>query len=573
MEGSGAPRFAVPSRIDPERLSRALPAVFGATVLAILAAKLALTWRININWDEFFYLSHVHALERGELSLLLQGAYTHLFRWIAATGGNEIDQILLLRVAMWMLLVLSAWLLYRLARCFSTPAAAAFAVLAFAGSWPVLKHGASFRADAMLLPLTLATLWLVLRDAGRRRANDVAAGLCLGAAFALSTKAVLMLPVLGMLVVLTDDGMPGAASRIGVAARRLSFILPSAALLSAVVIAAHATQVMDGTEAAGHFAARTIAATLIDVPFLPRGDYFSRLVVEDPVYWAALLAGLLVAVRLHTYRAAACALALLPILFYRNAFPYYYPLMMAPAAVLVALAADGMLGRTTAARRPVLRRLALAALGLAVMHGAWDGIMALRFDEQQKQKRVIAAVHSIFPQPVPYLDHSGMIATYPKANFLMSSWGVESYRRADGDFMPGLLATKRPPLLLVNHSVLQPGTLLYRQLSPVDRGLLAASYVDYWGPIRVAGAAFRLPAAGSIVVHVPFDGRYRVEAPAPFTLEGRLVTNREVLELAGAVDLTAVAGASGALDARLVWADARDPPAERPPAMPLYVPL
>ena len=79
---------------------------------------------------------------------------------------------------------------------------------------------------------------------------------------------------------------------------------------------------------------------------------------------------------------------------------------------------------------------------------------------------------------------------FPKTNFLMSTWGVEAYRVSGRDFMPALLATRRPPLLLVNHAVLKPGTLLNRQLSPGDNKLLEGSYVDYWGPIRVAGAVF-----------------------------------------------------------------------------------
>lgn len=46
-----------------------------AGVLALLAAKLVLLRDININWDEFYFLAHVHSLARGELAFGLQTAY------------------------------------------------------------------------------------------------------------------------------------------------------------------------------------------------------------------------------------------------------------------------------------------------------------------------------------------------------------------------------------------------------------------------------------------------------------------------------------------------------------------
>ena len=57
------------------------------------AYKVLLTGRLNVNWDEFFFLNHVYALKRNELTFVLQSAYTHLFRWLTRLPGNEIDQI------------------------------------------------------------------------------------------------------------------------------------------------------------------------------------------------------------------------------------------------------------------------------------------------------------------------------------------------------------------------------------------------------------------------------------------------------------------------------------------------
>ena len=552
-----------------ERIGQALPVVLGAATLGVLGAKLLLAWRLNVNWDEFFYLSQVHALARGELELLLQGAYTHLFRWVTTLQLQEVDQVVCLRVLMWALLVLSAGLLYRLARRFASPAGASFALLAFIASWPVLKHGASFRADSMLLPLTLAVLLLATRTSDRPLRNDLGAGLCLAAAFALTSKAVLLLPALVVMVFASGVGTPLDAARAGGAGRavrRITWILVTAVPVSALLIAAHSTQVVASAEPVGAFAVRTVTDALLDVPLLPRGEYFRNLVWQDLVFWAALLAGLAIAARLRAYVAAASALTLLPILYYRNAFPYYYPVMMAPAAILVALSADWLRQRRAGL-------LALAALGLLLIHHAWDGVMTLRFDEQQKQREVIAAVRRIFPANVPYIDHSGMIASFPKVNFLMSSWGVEDYLRRGRDFMPDLLSTSRPPpLLLANHGVLVPGTLLYRRLSAMDRKLLESTYVDYWGPIKVAGVEFAVPADGTVTARVPFAGRYRLASGKSIQLNGVRLDPGETIEIPHAQESqVAATGMSGSAEtARLVWADARPAPEGPPPASPLY---
>ena len=561
------------SPIGLDRIVHALPLVFGGAVIAILVAKLLLAWRININWDEFYYLSNVHALARGELDLLLQTAYTQLFEWVMTMGPNEADQVVSARLPMVLLLVLSAWLLYLLARCWSSPTAATFAVLAFIGSWPVLNHGASFRADSMLLPLSLGALLLAVRPGDRRDWSDVAVGLCLGAALVLTIKAALLLPVLLAMVMLSDDS--AVCLSIGRSIRRIATILAIAAAVFALLIGIHSMQVIAGAEPAGSVASRSVMATLVDVPLLPRGNYFRTLITEDLVFWLAVPAGMLVALMSRNYRAGAAVLALLPILVYRNAYPYYYPLMMAPAAVLVALAADRVLGTMPARRHVGPRVAALAVLGLLVMHDSWDGLMTLRFDEQHKQRDVVAAVHQVFPEPVPYIDHGGMIASFPKANFFMSSWGVEHYLRTGRDFMPDALEKYRPPLLLVNHGVLYPRSLSFRQLREADRKLLASSYVEYWGPIRVAGVETVIPARQAIRVRLPFPGRYRIESRHILVVDGRSLRPGDTLEVRDSTELALESATmtDAETKVRLVWAAAREPPTELPPKLPLYAPL
>jgi hypothetical protein len=576
VEGSEG---AVPARAFGETGILA-PAVLAAAAcavasVAILASKFVLAERINVNWDEFYFLTQVYALARGELDLFLQGAYAHAFLWVTGTGGDEVDQVVILRFVMCGLLAVSAGFTYALTRLQSSRAAACAAVLAFLASWPVLKHGASFRADALLLPLTVAAFYFTLRGGKRIGRDAVVAGACLGLAFVVSVKAVLLLPALVVMATLPDARRAPAFPQ-SLTARGLNMALTCAvaAGVAAILLVLHRTQVVDTAEQAGAFAARTFATAVLEMPFFPRRDTFMQLAGFDLVYWIAAAAGFLVALRRHALGTAAAALCFAPLLFYRNAFPYYFPVMMAPAAILVAIAFDSLLASAgPRSRRPALAAVAVAII--ALLHGAWDGVARLRFDGQSGQRAVVAAVHRVFPQPVPYIDHSGMIASFPKANFFMSGWGVERYLDHGRDFVPESLERRCPPLLLVNQSVLKPGALLFRQLRAADRALLESRYVEYWGPIRVAGAATEIRGGEATSVRVPCSGRYRVASHGTVLLDDRAVSPGEVIELEGERDYRLEwAGAAATVGGvELLWADARKPPSGPPPKMPLYAPL
>ena len=555
---------------DHERLLRI---ACGIAIVALLVAKIPLARRINVNWDEFYFLSHVHALARGELDVLLQGAYAHLFTWATLLDADEIGQIDVLRLSMWPLLALSCFLLHRLARRWASAAGAWFAVLAFLACWPVLKHGMSFRADSLLLPLTLAAFILAGGSPSLRR--DIGAGLCFGLAMAVSIKAALLLPALLAVFFLEAHGKSNGAdaSRFQLL-RRLSVIAGTSALAIALVLAAHSGFVNSAAQRPEALVTHAVSSGLLEMPWFPRWNHFQPLLARDPALWLLLAAGTTAAIVRKRYGAAACALSLLPVLFYRNAFPYFYVLMLAPACAACAIAIDGI--RDFAARkgRELAGTGAIAILFLLLAHGAWDHVMTLRFDEQGTQRSVVAAVHQVFPAPVPYIDHSGMIASFRKVNFFMSTWGVENYRRAGRDFMPSAVE-QRPPLLLVNYPVLRPGTLLFRQLRAVDRELISASYVEYWGPIRVAGIDVRITAGGPIRARLPFPGRYRVESGSGVRVNGRQYAPRDIFDSGDSVDLVieAAPGSDEETAVRLVWAAAQEPPRTQPPRRPLYLPL
>ena len=85
--------------VDARLLTRALLALL---VVATLMVKILLDSVLNINWDEFHYLAQIYTHQRGQLSLAFQTFHVHLFSWLVWVGGDEVDQILTARGAMFL---------------------------------------------------------------------------------------------------------------------------------------------------------------------------------------------------------------------------------------------------------------------------------------------------------------------------------------------------------------------------------------------------------------------------------------------------------------------------------------
>ncbi|MCI0430022.1 MAG: hypothetical protein L0210_05700, partial [Rhodospirillales bacterium] len=81
-----------------------------------LLFKYQLLFRLNINWDEFFFLSKIYDYRRGELSGPLQTFYVHFFGWLPLVSGNEVTQIIAARGVMYAVGLGSCLLTYSIGR-------------------------------------------------------------------------------------------------------------------------------------------------------------------------------------------------------------------------------------------------------------------------------------------------------------------------------------------------------------------------------------------------------------------------------------------------------------------------
>lgn len=510
---------------ERETVRATLAFSLAAVCAAILIVKAVLIHRLNVNWDEFNFLSHVHEASRGELRMLLQGAYTHLFRWITLLPLQEVDQVLAGRWIMWCLLAASCWLIYRLARVWTSPAASMFAPLCFLVSSPIVRHGASFRYDSLILPLFLLLLWVLAAHSRERRAQFTA-GVALGFAAAISIKAVFMVPVIIALVLL--DNRPAAIGSRREGMKCLLAVALTAASTLLIVLALHSSTLAVSQNAAG-YAGDAARKTLLESPFFPRREAFYATRHEDWVVWLLILLGVFASAIQERYRQVlALALSLLPIVVYRNAWPYYYVVMLAPAVVLASVFVETIWVLLQERVSQSISTAIIVALAALLSVGGAGRMLELRRDELRQQRDLVAAVHEIFPHPVNYVDHSGMIGSFIKVNPFLSTWGVEDYRRRGQPFMKEAIERYGAPLILANRSILDLDSPGSTKLLAEDRDLISKYYVRYWGPIRIAGVEFDFPCGSPRDIDLPFPGPYRLESSIPLVVNGSSYSGGEV---------------------------------------------
>ncbi len=522
---------------DPIQSDAIVRSVIRLAVFCAFAAMVVMAWTRNINWDEFYFLSHVHANLDGRLDRPLQTVFVHGFSWLAWLSGHEVDQIATARLAMMGFFVGTCIAVHRIAATLTDEASADIAILAFVTSGFAIAHGASFRADPMAAGLLMGAVALMMTTRMQLVQFLAAAILC---AFALlvTVKSALYLPVfVGVLLWRWDD-------RAVVLRCLIAGLL--ALVIAGLLFMWHASTIIvaEGADARGNLS-EAARVTLGGSGILPRWPEVSLWLMFSA--GGMLLAGAsLYVIENKRLRAIFIlfALPLFSVVIYRNAFPYFFPFAVPPLMVAVALGAHYLRGT-------LLFKLALV---LMLASGVIQSQRAFS-EGNASQRATIDEVHRIFPEPVAYIDQNGMISSFERHGFFMSTWGIATYRAEGKPVFADLIIRNQPPLLLANraelHAALRPETGDHRFLGllPEDAAFLRKSYVHHAGVIWLAGQDVTL-TDGVATTQLPFAGRYRIESAGPVSVAGRIVSSGDVLSLDGGK--TKISGPDGA-KVRLIW--------------------
>jgi hypothetical protein len=538
----------------------------GTLIAAILFCLVLQTWLalvMEINWDEFFYLSHIYAYQHGELTKALQSFHVHFFGWLTRIPGDEIDQIVAGRFVMFLCEAGTCALIYLLSRPFVSRRAALISSLSFASAGFTIVHGASFRADPIALLFMLAALLVIAR--GRPTAISMLGAAGLAAVGAMVT----------VKVVLYAPAFLGVASwRIASAPDRRKVFLwlagasAASAAAFAVLYMVQLGLIPKATNASSNASLGNAAETQFGAGFLPRLRELTQFFLLSPLQVLLLVVGAAASLsiqrrrddRLEAIALLGCGATLLCLLFYRNAFPYFFPFILAPAAVLAGVAVEriGLLSR-----HPLLLALGLVAPA-ALVAVSWSK------HDQHAQRQLVAAVHRIFQRQVAYIDRNSMVGSFPKRGFFMSTWGMANYRKGMPVFAE-VLSRDTVPLLIIDGPALEQAAGLMSglpqglQLYPQDVDLLRQNFIPHWGRIWVAGKRVEATPAG-MPISIVVPGTYTVEGGA-VKLDGKPVAAGGTVNLSRGRHL--ISSAAPAI-VTLRWGDHLYKPVELPIAGPIY---
>ncbi|TIT88088.1 MAG: hypothetical protein E5W41_04415, partial [Mesorhizobium sp.] len=205
--------------------------------------------------------------------------------------------------------------------------------------------------------------------------------------------------------------------------RNMAVALVIAATAFVGLFLCHSASLAQAVSQAGNTLTSVYNKQLVDSSLFYGARFLAYSLAVNALQWSVICVGMGLAVartinnsgaeRLRALTILSFASPLLCIAFYRNSFPYFYVFMMAPVAMVGALAADKL-----SSLSKISGAIPVIFVALAVGHA----IPEFQRD-QSAQRSLISAVHQIFPNPVPYIAQTGMVASYPHAGFLMSTWG------------------------------------------------------------------------------------------------------------------------------------------------------
>jgi hypothetical protein len=537
--------------------------IFAALVLTALVLKALLLSRFPINEDEFCYLSQVYTYERGELATPFQNFHVHFFGWLSAVGQNEVTQVITARIVMYLLLLGTCFYLFRTARHFLGLRATMFCVLCYLCFLPTITNGASFRSDT---PATFFIMFALYHFIVREDSvcSNVLAGLAMAVSLLFTIKAAIYLPLFAGWFL----------SRRLLCGGRSKSLMRTACFLGGLVfgfIAIYeihsATLAPAAAEGHGGFLGRAFSMFITFEQIFPARQWIIQTLVTDFVVWFLLFGGLIVHVTdllQHRYARTdpkaflhVLLVPLLSLLVYRNAGPYFFVFLMPAATVFCGYAFEFLALKLKSTERTPVPVLSVA-LGLLVLSNCVIRLPRdIRSDTELTtlQRDLLAAIHTMFPEPVPYVDTCSMVSSYPKVGLFMSMPVMRDYLRRGEPIMSRLLTEKKPLFLL---KALQLDLDSIEPPRPGE-GLLEADwialrsyFIHHWGPIWVAGKQFNLgPGPDLVHFEIIAPGPYTVESDTDVLIDGTSYRNGDVVRLEEGAHTVGANGASATV--RLRW--------------------
>jgi len=556
------------------------PIGFSATAAGLIFAGvyLFLLHTTNINWDEFNFLAGVYAIQQGWSLPSINNFHTVLYAWVTRIPGNEIDQILAARLVQMAIFSGSMFLLYQLSRTILEVPASLLVILFAMTYTDVVQHAYSFRFDTLCLFFSLLSTWLLVCHHSLTKA--ALAGLALAIALLISVKTIFWAIPIGLLsLVLVVYPRPGerATLRLLILIVTTLLAITGIHLLRLALTDADSAGLVTHTSTMASSIAHSGHKMFLEEGLLPKADYLFRGIHRNLGHWILMGLGTIIAVILtlsssrERIRGLAVLLALLPlssILIYRNSFPYFYVYVLPPAMIAAGLALEFLAEKANRISQTTSRLVFLFGV-CAPLTTLFLYLSAETKEGIEKQRLVIDAVHTIYPDPVPYIDGYRMISSFHKQGFFMSTWGMENYHSRGEPIFESILRQSHPQMLVHNHPAFfgrgktaPVGDERYRNLLSQDQSILRRHFINHWGPINVPGKMLHIIETNRTrTFEILIPGIYRLESEFETIIDSTLVKPQQMITL---TEWHLISSPEPQI-VTLRWAAAKPPPEHHPP--------
>ncbi len=468
-------------------------------IIIVLLLKFQLIFLLNIDGDEFSFLSIVHQYKEGILSSRFMTFHVHLFSWLPLVSNNEAEQIIAARICMYFLGAGSCILIYLMGRKFFNRCGALFAVLSYVSLSNIIEHGASFRFDPICAFLFLISIYFIL-ERDKFKYSFIISGLSLALSLMITLKASIYMITIAIIlscIVIFERSKMLIFKYVAGFFVALVFGFFSFYIFHDMML--YGKNITETQSYLGNLASNVIVFENL----FPVWVYAAISMYDNLFIWILLFGGFIfVLCRIFKERHEKSSqdllllsflVPLLSIIFYVYPYPYFYVFIMSPGILLCGVMID-QVSENYKKSGSLLSFFVIVLASVFLSINFTKHYIRNAFDRTSAQKEIIETVHKIFPDSVPYIDACSMISSYPKIGLFMTSWDMEKYIERKKPIMLNALVKNHPVFLLSNivslnlsltrDEVLKSG---YLPLLDEDHSILKNNFIHHWGILYVTG--------------------------------------------------------------------------------------
>ena len=513
-------------------------------IFCLVVSKVYIIQNISVHWDEYLYMSLIYDYWQGRLTSPLQNAHTVLFGWVSLFDKSaNWSEIFILRYTVLILHVITLFCIYKSSLYLFPKTVAAFNVLLYLSLNETIFHATSFRTDTIAIPILMGALTLALSlntNSGKENTSTLLAiGMLIGLAGSITIKSIFLAIPIGIILILNTD------KKIKNALISKQVLLPP---LTAIIVFTLITAfIAAGTIETSNTQTRSfIQSVNLFLGFSPTKaiDLSLLQLTKNPIFTVILVLSIcLLGVKIQTDKQhkniktilLTLLLPLLTLIIYRNTYNYFIVFMAAPLSIVCGVFCTYI---TTKFNQYLqYETVTFLTMLIVLLHSQtlWS-VLPQHKIILDNQEYITNDVHSIFETPQNYMAHTGIIPSFPRANFFMSSAGNNLYQKNEVKDFRDTIIDSEPKFIIGTYALSleqfkNKEDIFHFPLKEHDYDYITQNYIPYWKHIYIAGKEISFETLNEQSVNIIITGQYTIKSDTPIFINNIEYRNNDTVYL------------------------------------------